>query len=333
MSKDNDENQNEIIRQTLKRIEKDYGKGSVMHLGESSKNDIEKVSTGSLYLDKAIGGGYPKGRIIEIYGPESSGKTSLSFLAASEIQKQNGKVAFIDAEHAIDLNFARKIGVNTNDLILSQPDSGEQALDIAEAIIESNVFDLLIIDSVAALVPEIELKGEMSDQTIGAHARLMSKALRRLTPKISKSKTIVIFINQIREKVGVIFGNPETTTGGRALKFYSSIRVDTRLKERIKDSNNILQGQIIKVKIVKNKVSEPYKEAFIELNYFSGFNKDLEILNYAVEKEIILKQGSWYSYKGEKMGQGKDSALEWFSKNKKKFQEIEKKILEIIYVK
>ena len=318
----------ELIIETLKRVEKEYGKGSIMQLGQSNNNIIDKVSTGSILLDKAIGiGGIPKGRIIEIYGPESSGKTSLSFLIASQVQNKKGNVAFIDAEHAIDLNFAKKIGVNINDLILSQPDSGEQALDIVEALVDSKAFDLIIIDSVAALVPEIELRGEMSDQTIGAHARLMSKALRRLNPKISKNNVTVIFINQIREKVGVIFGNPETTTGGRALKFYSSLRMDLRLKEKIRDNNNKFVGQLIKIKVVKNKLSEPYKEAIIELNYNEGFNKIKELVSVAVEKEIINKSGNWYSYKNEKIGNGISATIDWLNENSEVLKKIEKQIL------
>ncbi|NQX83765.1 MAG: recombinase RecA [Mycoplasmataceae bacterium] len=318
--------EDEIIDSVISKIEKDFGKGSVMKFGDSADFTKNKFSTGSIMIDRILGGGVPKGRIIEIFGPESSGKTSLTFQMISEIQKNGGKAAFIDAEHPLDLAFAKTIGVSANDLIISQPDSGEQAFEIIDVLVESNAFDLIVVDSVAALVPEIELKGEFSDQTIGAHARLMSKALRILTPKISKSNTTVVFINQIREKIGVMYGSPETTTGGRALKFYSSIRMDIRVRERLKNKDNKLYAQIMKIKVVKNKVAEPYREALIELRFDKGFNLDSELIDLAVEHEIIKKSGSWYTYNSEKIGQGKESVYAFFKEKDDIKQKIKKEV-------
>jgi len=300
----------------IKEIEKKYGEGSVMTLDDKQINrNIEVISTGSLLVDEIIGvGGYPKGRIIEIYGPESSGKTTMALLAIASAQKEGGLCAFIDAEHALDINHAERMGVDLSNILISQPDSGEHALQLVDYLCETQKFAIIVVDSVAALVPQAELDGQMQDQTIGAQARLMSKSMRKLVGSINKTKTIVIFINQIREKVGVIFGNPEVTPGGRALKFFSSLRLDIRLKERIKEANEFV-GQKIKIKVVKNKMASPYKEVETIIYYKDGINKLEELIELASNKEIIKKNGSWYSYKDKKLGQGKIEAAKYIKDN------------------
>lgn len=290
------------------QIEKQFGKGSVMKLGDRAAVDVAVIPTGSLTLDMALGiGGYPKGRIIEIYGPESSGKTTLTLHAIAEVQKQGGTAAFIDAEHAIDPVYAKNLGVNIDELILSQPDSGEQGLEIAETLVRSGAIDLVVVDSVAALVPQVELDGEMGDQQMGLQARLMSKALRKLSGVMNKTDCTIIFINQLREKIGVMFGNPETTTGGRALKFYSSVRVEIRRSEAIKNGTEIV-GNKVNIKVVKNKVAPPFKSTSVDIIYGKGISRDGEVLDLAVEKDIVDKSGAWYAYKGEKIGQGRENA-------------------------
>ena len=293
----------------LAQIEKQYGKGSVMKLGDQSANmGVDVVPTGSLSLDLALGlGGMPRGRIIEIYGPESSGKTTLTLHAIAEVQKQGGTAAFIDAEHAIDPVYAKNLGVNIDELILSQPDSGEQGLEIAETLVRSGAIDLVVVDSVAALVPQVELDGEMADQQMGLQARLMSKALRKLSGVMNKTDCTIIFINQLREKIGVMFGNPETTTGGRALKFYSSVRVEIRRSEAIKNGTEIV-GNKVNIKVVKNKVAPPFKSTQVDIIYGKGISRDGEVLDLAVDKDIVDKSGAWYAYKGEKIGQGRENA-------------------------
>ena len=299
------------LEQVLADIEKQFGKGSIMKLGDESHNEIDTVSSGSLTLDIALGvGGYPKGRIIEIYGPESSGKTTFALEAIAEVQKAGGKAAFIDAEHALDPVYAKNLGVDINDLLLSQPDTGEQALEICEALVRSEAISIVVIDSVAALVPQAEIEGEMGDSHVGLQARLMSQALRKLSGTISKTNTIAIFINQLREKVGVLFGNPETTPGGRALKFYSTIRLDVRRGEQIKNGDNVI-GNKTNVKIVKNKVAPPFKTASVEIMYGQGVSREAEILDLASEIGIVDKSGAWYSYNGEKIGQGKENAKQF----------------------
>lgn len=301
-------NNNKNIIDLIKRLEKDFGQGVLMSLDSEEKTDIETFSTGSILLNNALGtGGYPKGRIIEIFGPESSGKTTFALLAIAEIQKLGGRAAFIDVEHSIDPNYAKKLGVNTKQLIISQPDSGEKAMEIVYQLIDSKEINLIVVDSAAALVPEVELEGTAFDQTIGAQARLISKALRRINGPLSKNNVTIIFINQIREKVGVVFGNPEITPGGRALKFYSSIRMDIRLSERLKEKDEIV-GQKVKIKIIKNKLSSPFKVVEVDLFYGKGVNKEAEIIDLAVEKGIIEKSGSWFSYNKTKLGQGKNEA-------------------------
>lgn len=325
-----DNKKNEALLKAIAQIEKQYGKGSVMMLGEKEKIDIDVIPTGSLLLDNALGvGGYPRGRIIEIYGPESSGKTTLALHAIAEAQKIGGEVAFIDAEHALDATYAKKLGVNLDKLVLSQPDTGEQALEIAEALIKSEAIDLLVVDSVAALVPEAEIAGEMGDNHVGLQARLMSQAMRKLSGIISKANTVVIFINQIREKVGVLYGSPETTPGGRALKFYSSIRLDIRKGEQLKLEKDVV-GNVVKISVVKNKVAPPFKKVETTIYYGKGFSYIDELVDLAVEYNIIEKAGSWYSYGGEKIGQGKNSVLEFLNKNTETYNEIDKKIKELI---
>lgn len=315
-----------MLDETLKQIEKQYGKGSIMRLGDRAYTDIDAIPSGSLAIDAALGiGGYPKGRIIEIYGPESSGKTTLALHAIAEVQKGGGKAAFIDAENAIDPKYARNLGVQIDDLILSQPDSGEQALEITELLIKSNAIDLIVIDSVAALVPQAELDGEMSDAHVGLQARLMSKAMRKLAGVMNRSETTVIFINQLREKVGIMFGNPETTSGGRALKFYSSIRLDVRRSQVIKNGTDVVGNQV-NVKVVKNKVAPPFKVANIEIMYGEGISHVGELVDLGVQYEVISKAGSWFSYKGEKIGQGKESVKSYLSANPVIANEIEKEI-------
>ena len=296
------------LNDAIKQIEKQFGKGSVMKLGDRAAVDVAVIPTGSLTLDMALGiGGYPKGRIIEIYGPESSGKTTLTLHAIAEVQKQGGTAAFIDAEHAIDPVYAKNLGVNIDELILSQPDSGEQGLEIAETLVRSGAIDLVVVDSVAALVPQVELDGEMADQQMGLQARLMSKALRKLSGVMNKTDCTIIFINQLREKIGVMFGNPETTTGGRALKFYSSVRVEIRRSEAIKNGTEIV-GNKVNIKVVKNKVAPPFKSTQVDIIYGKGISRDGEVLDLAVDKDIVDKSGAWYAYKGEKIGQGRENA-------------------------
>ncbi|MBQ4164559.1 MAG: recombinase RecA [Turicibacter sp.] len=308
-------NREAALMQALKSIEKQYGKGSVMKLGEKTDTRIEVISSGSLALDAALGvGGYPRGRVIEIYGPESSGKTTFALHAIAEVQKAGGTAAFIDAEHALDPSYAAKLGVDTDELLISQPDTGEQALEIAEALVRSGAIDILVVDSVAALVPRAEIEGEMGDSHVGLQARLMSQALRKLSGAINTTKTIAIFINQVREKVGIMFGNPEVTPGGRALKFYSTIRLEVRRGEAIKLGTDIV-GNVAKIKVVKNKVAPPFKAVEVDVMYGEGVSKQGEILDLAVEYNIVEKSGSWYSYNGEKMGQGRENAKLFLKEN------------------
>lgn len=310
----------------ISQIEKKFGKGSVMRLGDRTAVDVDVIPSGSLTLDKALGiGGYPKGRIIEIYGPESSGKTTLTLHAIAQAQKQGGKAAFIDAEHAIDPVYAKNLGVDIDELILSQPDSGEQALEIAEMLVRSGVIDLIVIDSVAALVPQVELDGEMGDAAVGLQARLMSKALRKLSGVMNKTNCTVIFINQLREKIGVMYGNPETTTGGRALKFYSSVRVEIRRSEQIKQNGEII-GNKANIKVVKNKVAPPFKTIQVDIIYGKGISRDGEILDLAVEGDIVEKSGAWYAYNGEKIGQGRENAKNFLIEHPAIFEEVEEKV-------
>lgn len=317
----------EALNQALKLIEKEYGKGSVMKLGAEPEK-IEVISSGSISLDKALGvGGYPKGRIIEIYGPESSGKTTFALHAIANAQKNGGFAAFIDAEHALDPTYAHALGVDIENLVLSQPDNGEQALEIAEALIKSGSIDVLVVDSVAALVPEAELNGDMGDSHVGLHARLMSQAMRKLSGIISKTKCVAIFINQIREKVGVMFGNPETTTGGRALKFYSSVRLEIRRGEQIKDGTSAI-GNRTTIKVVKNKVAPPFRTCEVEIIYGQGISHLGEIVDLATEMELIEKSGSWFSYNGEKIGQGREKVKDYLKNHEDICNEIEAKIRE-----
>ncbi len=312
----------------LSQIEKQYGKGSIMRLGDKPKLNIETISTGALSLDLALGiGGVPRGRIVEIYGPESSGKTTVTLHMIAEAQKQGGVAAFIDAEHALDPVYAANIGVDTDNLILSQPDTGEQALEIVEALVRSNAIDIIVVDSVAALVPKAEVTGEMGDSHVGLQARLMSQALRKLTSIINKSNTSIIFINQLRMKIGVVYGNPETTTGGNALKFYSSIRLDVRKKEVIKEKDALI-GSRTKVRVVKNKMAPPFKEAIFDIMYGTGISKTGCVLDVAVEDDIINKAGSWYSYNGEKLGQGRENSKDYLEKNPEILEEVIKKVNE-----
>lgn len=328
MSSDNLEKKR-ALEAALGQIEKQFGKGSIMRLGENSHMEVEVTSSGSLMLDKALGvGGYPKGRIIEIFGPESSGKTTVALHAIAEVQKQGGRAAFIDAEHALDPVYAKKLGVNINELLLSQPDTGEQALEICEALVRSEAVNIIVIDSVAALVPQAEIEGEMGDSHVGLQARLMSQALRKLSGTINKTKTTAIFINQLREKVGVMFGNPETTPGGRALKFYASIRLDVRRGEQLKVSENIIGNKTV-IKVVKNKVAPPFKTAVVEIMYGEGISKESEIIDLATEYNIIDKSGAWYAYNGQKIGQGKENVKALLKSNKNLCVEIEKKIKEV----
>ncbi|WP_348825626.1 recombinase RecA [Flavobacterium aestuarii] len=314
------------LQLTLDKLDKTYGKGTVMKMGDKAIEEVETISSGSLGVDLALGvGGYPKGRIIEIFGPESSGKTTLTLHAIAEAQKAGGIAAFIDAEHAFDRNYAEKLGVDIENLIISQPDNGEQALEIAENLIRSGAIDIVVIDSVAALTPKSEIEGEMGDSKMGLHARLMSQALRKLTGTISKTNCTVFFINQLREKIGVMFGNPETTTGGNALKFYASVRLDIRRSTQIKDGENVL-GNRTKVKIVKNKVAPPFKVAEFDIMYGEGVSKTGEILDLAVEFEIIKKSGSWFSYGDTKLGQGRDAVKSLIKDNPELADELEEKI-------
>lgn len=312
-----------ILDQVLADIEKQFGKGAVMRLGSQEHLNVEVVPSGSLSLDIALGvGGYPKGRIIEIYGPESSGKTTFALHAIAEVQRRGGRAAFIDAEHALDPVYAKNLGVNINELLLSQPDTGEQALEICEALVRSEVVNIVVIDSVAALVPQAEIEGDMGDSHVGLQARLMSQALRKLSGTINKTKTTAIFINQLREKVGVMFGNPETTTGGRALKFYASIRLDIRRGEQLKDGDKFI-GNKTNIKVVKNKVASPFKTASVDIIYGSGVSHTGEVLDIASDLGMINKSGAWYSYKGEKIGQGRENAKNYLANNPTVLNELE----------
>ncbi|MFJ7929517.1 recombinase RecA [Peribacillus sp. NPDC096448] len=310
----------------LKQIEKQFGKGSIMKLGEQTDRRISTISSGSLALDVALGvGGYPRGRVIEIYGPESSGKTTVALHAIAEVQKTGGTAAFIDAEHALDPAYSEKLGVNIDELLLSQPDTGEQALEIAEALVRSGAVDIIVIDSVAALVPKAEIEGEMGDSHMGLQARMMSQALRKLSGSINKSNTIAIFINQVREKIGVMFGNPETTPGGRALKFYSTVRLEVRRAEQLKQGNEIV-GNKTKIKVVKNKVAPPFRQAEVDIMYGQGISQEGEIIDMGADLDIVLKSGSWYSYNEERVGQGRENAKLFLKENQDIAQEISQKI-------
>ena len=319
------------LKLTLDKLDKTYGKGTVMKMGDSPDENVEAISSGSLGLDIALGvGGYPKGRVVEIYGPESSGKTTLTLHAIAECQKKGGIAAFIDAEHAFDRFYAENLGVDIENLIISQPDHGEQALEITDNLIRSGAIDMVIIDSVAALTPKSEIEGEMGDSKMGLHARLMSQALRKLTSSISKTNCTVIFINQLREKIGIMFGNPETTTGGNALKFYASIRLDIRRSTQIKSSDGVVMGNKTRVKIVKNKVAPPFKLAEFDIMYGEGISKVGEIIDLAVEAEIVNKSGSWFSYDGTKLGQGRDAVKTLLRDNPDLMETLEAKLKEVI---
>ncbi len=324
-------NRDQLLDETLKQIEKQYGKGSIMRLGERTNVDVDVISSGSLSIDYCLGvGGFPRGRIVEIYGPESSGKTTLALHAIAECQKRGGKAAFIDAEHAIDPRYAKALGVDVDELILSQPDSGEQALEITEALIKSGAIDLVVIDSVAALVPQAELDGEMGDANVGLHARLMSKAMRKLAGAMNANNCTAIFINQLREKVGVMFGNPETTTGGRALKFYATIRIEVRKSEAIKNGSDII-GNKVNIKVAKNKVAPPFKSTQVDIYYGEGISHVSEVISLGTELEIIDKAGAWFSYNGEKIGQGKEAVRAYLLANPQVDEEITQKIREKLF--
>lgn len=326
-----DDKKEAALADAISQIEKQFGKGSVMRLGERVAVDIDVIPTGSLTLDAALGiGGYPKGRIIEIYGPESSGKTTLTLHAIAEVQKQGGRAAFIDAEHAIDPVYAKNLGVNVDELILSQPDSGEQGLAIAETLVKSNAIDLVVVDSVAALVPQVELDGEMTDNSVGVQARLMSKALRRLSGLMNKTSCTIIFINQLREKIGVMYGNPETTTGGRALKFYSSVRIEIRRSEAIKNGSDII-GNKVNIKVVKNKVAPPFKATSVDIIYGKGIARDGEIIDLAVEHNILDKSGAWYAYQGEKIGQGRENVKIFLAEHPEIMEDVENKVKAVMF--
>ena len=329
-----DDNRQRALESALAQIEKNFGKGSVMKLGDKSAHmNIETVSTGCLSLDLALGlGGVPKGRIIEIYGPESSGKTTVALHMVAEVQKRNGIAGFIDAEHALDPAYAKNIGVDIDNLYISQPDNGEQALEIAETMVRSGAIDIIIIDSVAALVPKAEIEGDMGDSHVGLQARLMSQALRKLTGVVSRTNCIVVFINQLREKVGVMFGNPETTTGGRALKFYSSVRMDVRRIDSIKSAGEVI-GNRTRVKVVKNKIAPPFKEAEFDIIYGKGISKIGDIIDLAANDNIIVKSGSWFSYNGEKIGQGRDNTKQFLMEHPEIADEIEKKVRDKYVIK
>jgi len=333
MAKDENKEKLKALQLTLDKIEKNYGKGSIMRLGDEAVEEVEAISTGSLGLDIALGiGGFPRGRVIEIYGPESSGKTTLAIHAIAEAQKKGGLAAFIDAEHAFDRYYAEKLGVDTENLLISQPDHGEQALEIADSLIRSGALDIIVIDSVAALTPKSEIEGEMGDSKMGLHARLMSQALRKLTGTISKTGTTCIFINQLREKIGVMFGNPETTTGGNALKFYASVRIDIRRSSQIKDTEKVL-GNRVKIKVVKNKVAPPFRMAELDIIYGEGFSKVGELVDLGVEYNIVKKSGSWFSYGETKLGQGREAVKQLLKDNPELAEELEIKIKDAINAK
>ncbi len=309
------------------QIEKQFGKGSIMRLGEAHTVNVETIPTGSISLDLALGGGIPKGRIIEIYGPESSGKTTVCLHAVAEVQKSGGTAAYVDAEHALDPAYAKRLGVDTDKLLISQPDSGEQALEVVETLVRSNAVDIIVVDSVAALVPQAEIEGDMGDAHMGLQARLMSQALRKLTGVISRSKTTVIFVNQLRMKIGVMFGNPETTTGGNALKFYASVRLDIRRTSQIKQGDSII-GNHVRVKVVKNKVAPPFREAEFDIMYNQGISREGDLIDLAAAHDIVQKAGAWYEYKGEKIAQGREAAKNYLAEHPKDFDEIAKATVE-----
>jgi recombination protein RecA len=311
----------------VEQIERQFGKGSIMRLGEGMQVAVNTYPTGSISLDMALGGGFPQGRIIEVYGPESSGKTTLALHVVAEVQQRGGLAAFIDAEHALDPEYASRIGVNLDDLLISQPDTGEQALEICETLVRSNAVDIVVVDSVAALVPRAEIEGEMGDAHVGLQARLMSQALRKLTGVIAKSKTTVVFINQLRMKIGVMFGNPEVTAGGNALKYYASVRLDIRRTEQIKDADNVI-GNHVKVKVVKNKIAAPFKIAEFDIMYNEGISKAGDLIDLATNRGIVQKAGAWYAYQGEKIGQGREAAKQFLKDNPKLMTEIEKAVRE-----
>jgi recombination protein RecA len=325
MVKPMDEGKVKALGLAMETIEKQFGKGSIMRLGESHHADVETFPTGSLALDIALGGGLPKGRIVEVYGPESSGKTTLTLHAIAEVQKSGGTAAFIDAEHALDPSYAKRIGVDIENLLLSQPDNGEQALEITETLVRSSAVDLIVVDSVAALVPRAEIEGDMGDSHMGLQARLMSQALRKLTGVISRSHTTVIFINQIRMKIGVMFGNPETTTGGNALKFYASVRMDIRRTSQIKQGDAII-GNHCRVKVVKNKIAPPFREAEFDIMYNEGISRSGDVIDLATNKNIVEKAGAWFSYNGTKIGQGREAAKTYLAENPKVMEEITQKV-------
>jgi len=321
------EGKQKALGMAVETIEKQFGKGTIMRLGETSHANVETFPTGALSLDLALGGGIPRGRIIEVYGPESSGKTTLTLHAIAEVQKRGGVAAFIDAEHALDPKYAQKIGINLDNLLVSQPDNGEQALEIVETLVRSNAVDLIVVDSVAALVPQAEIEGDMGDSHMGLQARLMSQALRKLTAIISKSKSTVIFINQLRMKIGIMFGNPETTTGGNALKFYASLRMDIRRISQIKAGESVI-GNRTRVKVVKNKIAPPFREAEFDIMYNEGISKEGDVLDLAVNKEIVEKSGAWFAYEGEKIGQGREASKQYLRDNPKVMEKISKQVIE-----
>lgn len=322
------EGKTKALGMAVDAIEKQFGKGTIMRMGETTHANVECFPTGSLSLDLALGGGIPKGRIIEVYGPESSGKTTLTLHAIAEVQKTGGTAAFIDAEHALDPQYAQRIGVNLDNLLVSQPDNGEQALEIVETLVRSNAVDLIVVDSVAALVPQAEIEGDMGDSHMGLQARLMSQALRKLTAIIAKSKSTVIFINQLRMKIGIMFGNPETTTGGNALKFYASLRMDIRRISQIKQGETVI-GNRTRVKVVKNKIAPPFREAEFDIMYNEGISKEGDVLDLATAKEIVEKSGAWFAYNGEKIGQGREAAKAYLKENPKVLAEIAKKVMDL----
>jgi recombination protein RecA len=317
----------EALQLAVDHIEKQFGKGSIMRLGDAHKVNVETVSTGSLSLDLALGGGIPRGRIVEIYGPESSGKTTVCLHVVAEVQRNGGTAAFVDAEHALDPSYAKRLGVNTDQLLISQPDSGEQALEVVETLVRSNAVDIIVVDSVAALVPQAEIEGDMGDAHMGLQARLMSQALRKLTGVISRSKTTVIFVNQLRMKIGIMFGNPETTTGGNALKFYASVRMDIRRISQIKSGDAVI-GNRARVKVVKNKIAPPFREAEFDIMYNRGISKEGDVLDLATAREIVQKSGAWFEYSGEKIGQGREAAKNYLRENPKTLEEISQKVRE-----